>query len=147
MCSSDLFDYYRNSVLKAELGPSWVIFTGTAQATAMRGFTTGAVTPYVFVPASFGVVEGGAPQLLSKAKIQYRGLPVIELPGYPTGRVDFVDLDGIWLESLYDPENPFSPAEAGSDINGDLTRYSVHAFMQLVCPNPRMSAFSLQDLS
>lgn len=140
------YDYFVNTIKK---NPGrWVILTGSAQASVMRGFTTGAITPYVYVSND----GSPAPKLLSHAKIQYRDMPVVEIPGYTTGRIDFVNLDDVKKELLNGASTPFS--NGGDDLDptgirrvGDVVQFMLYCWVQLRLRNPKHNAFSIQDLS
>lgn len=137
------YDYFVNTV-KAEPG-AWVILTGTAQASTMRGFSTGAVSPVpsVLVDSSFR----GVPKVLSHASIMFRDLPVLTIPGYTTGRIDFVNLNALSIECLNGAATPFYFDEGQKDATSDLTVFKGYFNGQLVLRNRRHNAFSIQDLS
>jgi hypothetical protein len=144
-----VYDYAVNTV-KLDAG-NWVLMTGTAQASTMRGFSTGNIAPYVAAPVVNGLVPGGVPKILSHAKLQYRDMPILVVPGYTAGRVDFCNLDDLAVECLNGKDTPFVMGVPGSNelfqVVGDLVRFILYCWCQLRFRNPRHNAFSIQDLS
>jgi len=134
------YDYFVNTV-GAEAG-NWVILTGTAQESTMRGFSTGAASSYSVYQPGEGVVKA-----LSTSKVAFRDIPVVAIPGYTTGRIDFVNLDACSIECLNGAEAPFRFSGPHSDAGSDLTYFKGFFQGQLVIKNIRHNCFSIQDLS
>jgi len=134
------YDYFVNTV-GAEPG-TWVILTGTAQESTMRGFSTGAASSYSVYQPGEGVVKA-----LSTSRVAFRDIPVVVIPGWTTGRVDFVNLDAVSIECLNGAENPFRFSEPTKEAGSDLTYFKGFFQGQLVVRNPRHNCFSIQDLS
>jgi hypothetical protein len=120
-----------------------VVLTSSAQARAMKALSATGIAPRLVV---------SSPEKKMEAILGYGGLdntsglylyerPVIALPGYPGGRIDLVDLDGLWLEELV----PVT-VKALASVNTD-ERWQIYTHAQLVLENPRKQAFSIQNLS
>jgi hypothetical protein len=142
------YDYFVNTI-KKEPG-RWALLTGSAQASTMRGFSTGAVSSGANAATMLGFVEGGVPKILSYSNLQYRDMPIIVVPGYATGRVDFVNLDALEMECLNGGETPFFlglPGEPEYEKSGDEYLWVVYCWCQLRIRNPKHNAFSIQDLN
>lgn len=132
------YDYFRNTVGK---NPGrWVLIAGASQVSTMRGFSTGAASVYAISGPE------GVSKVLSTTDVKFRDVPVLEVPGYTTGRVDFVNLDALSIECLHGAENPFL-VKMVEEAASDLTYIKCYFNGQLVLRNPRHNAFSIQDLS
>jgi len=122
-------------------GRATAILCGVAQWNAIAGLT-GVTNDAPRTGPGMGL-------FVDYTDIFYRGMPVIKVPGYTTGRVDFIDEDALWYEVLKD----FGPPVQWEGTNaverdGDQYKFLVTGYLQLVLgESPRMQAASLQDLS
>lgn len=96
----------------------------------------------------------GVSKFLGVTSIMYRGIPIVKVPGYTSGRLDFVDES--MLELVYLPVSgvPDSQATILDSIDlkeperdGDSLVWKAFTYWQLVLTNGRKHAASLQDLS
>lgn len=86
--------------------------------------------------------------------LYYRGIPCVQVPGYTSGRIDFVDESGLEIRYL--------PATGGTESSqvikqmfdlqapekdGDTWEMRIFAYCQLKLHNPRKQACSLQGLT
>lgn len=96
----------------------------------------------------------GVDKFLGVTSITYKGIPIVAVPGYTAGRLDFVDER--FLEIRYLPQTG-SPNTAATieqafdlkmpEVSGDSFVWKCFAYMQLVLREGRLRAASLQDLS
>lgn len=99
-------------------------------------------------------------KMLGISVLYYDGKPIIKVPGYTAGRLDFVHEPALWLEYLpaINPIDgqPMSLEEDGGaaifdlkepEVDGDSYISKVFAYLALVVEDPRMNACSLQDIS
>jgi hypothetical protein len=140
--SLTLLDTVHNQLTQTILGNYDEIWTGSAQADAITALAAGngIITQYQIVadPQSPRYLGFGG---LSNVRCIYRGRPVFAIPGYPTGRVDFVDASKIWIEELTSLQT-----KELAQVNADMNMYFTY-FLQAVFSETRMGCASLQDLS
>lgn len=122
------------------------IWTSLAQAQALTALTSGNGVPTVQIAVQNGAqtmtktIGFGGPNPLTP-HAYYNGRPVYAIPGYPSGRIDFLDPDGLELEILRAPY-----VEYRAKTNDDES-WVVYFKAQLKFKNPRFQAASLQDLT
>jgi hypothetical protein len=157
--------YMRNT--REWLPGRWIGFTGSAQMNALKLLTTGAITQE----------NSNVPAETSPVKVLgYRGdrivandIEIVEIPGYTTGQIDFVNRDYVWIEYLNDASAAAElfnanlatgnvSAMLGSgvdgsqmfhvlqDTSGDVAEVYGVCYPQNVISNSN-GAFSIQDLS
>lgn len=135
-------DYFINTVL----GDYDQIWTSQSQVDALAALTSGVgvITPQLHVAngqtEAIAVLGFGGMEMM-RPSLFYRGRPVFAIPGYPSGRVDFIKKDTIWFEVLKDVM-----VEKLAKVNDDENFYITYK-LQLVVSEPRMGCASLQDLS
>ncbi len=122
------------------------IWTSLAQAQALTALSSGNGVAAVQINVQNGAqtmtktIGFGGPNPLTP-HAYYNGRPVYAIPGYPSGRIDFVDPEGLELEVLRQPY-----VEHRAKTNDDES-WVVYWKGQLKFKNPRFQAASLQDLS
>lgn len=72
---------------------------------------------------------------------RYKGRPVLPIPGYTSGRMDFVRLEALTVEVL----SPFMVTPLGK-TNADMRWYG-EVYLQMKLRNPKKDAAALTDLS
>ena len=120
---------------------NWVILCGSAQHKAMAGFSTGAAT------ASVVAADGKVQQILGKESVVFRGIPAVMIPGWTTGRIDFVNLDGVEMHCMNGAETPFDFRAGVESALTDEIIFKAFFNGALVLRDPKHNAFSIQDLS
>lgn len=142
-----IMDTAFDSFVNTKMGntENMVILTSNTQESVMRGFSTGAVTPAPqVIVGPDGNLPYGVPKVLSHARIFFRDIPVVAIPGYTAGRVDFVSLDGLRFEHMTGAANRF--VVAPPEIDGDNTVFKIYSYCQLRLRSS-LDAFSIQDLN
>lgn len=120
------------------------IWTTQEQIDAFTGLGSGVPTPQINIAngqttATFVAGYGGPGNQTPGA--WFKGRPMYAIPGYATGRMDFVDTRGFAIEELR-RITMRGPKQVNDDFHFDLTWKG-----QLKLTNPRKQAASLQDLN
>lgn len=140
----EVLDYYFDTI---EGNPLSVAFCGYALWNDIRELS-GAVTETKNDRTGNGVgVWRGATDLF------FRDIPIVKIPGYTTGRLDFVNEDALSLEYL--PAGGMDSQGAAREMfdiklprrEGDSWVFDVFAYAQMRLANPRKNACSLQDMN
>lgn len=100
------------------------------------------------------VSGNGVSKFLGVTSIMYRGIPIVKVPGYTSGRLDFVDesmLELVYLPVTGVPNSQATILDAFDlkepEVDGDSLTWKMFAYFQLILRNGRKHAASLQDLS
>ena len=126
-------------------GRATVLFCDSDQWDAIAALTTGAITTQANMAAAGG---GSQSKFVGYTDLYYKGLPVVAIPGYTSGRVDFVDEAKLSLEVI----KPFGlvpdgQGKLGPQLEGGTYTWLITGGLQLVLRNPKKSSASLTDLS
>lgn len=96
----------------------------------------------------------GVDKFLGVTSVTYRGIPIVKVPGYTSGRLDFVDesmIELVYLPMNGSPNSQSTIADAFDlkqpEVDGDSFVWKCFGYFQLILRNGRKHAASLQDLS